>query len=288
MLYYQLPRNHIDFFRNAIKYQKRTIFPESNLDIPEKSISIVTTCMNRLHDLKVTLPQNLKDNADYGNLEFVLLDYSSTDGLREWLLGNDVLRGHMQSGRLKVYHAPDQKHFRPNHSRNTSFKLAQNELIANVDSDNFTHKDYAKRLNECASVQDNKILIVPDNFLIRGGNRLYLKGRFALYKNDIESLCGFDEDLDNGFGHDDMNFVFRAMLDGYKIVRYESKFTEDRLETSNDDRVKFVRNRNYRKMQEVNTQITYWKLCQGRVSVNPDGWGKAKVFKNYTEEMILD
>ena len=47
----------------------------------QHKISICTTCMNRLDDLKQTLPQNILDNADYTRTEFVLIDYNSSDGL---------------------------------------------------------------------------------------------------------------------------------------------------------------------------------------------------------------
>jgi len=286
MLYYQMNRNHVEFFRNTRKYIKRTVFPEKNMNgIPQKSITICTTCMNRLHDLRKTLPRNLEDNSDYDDLEFLLLDYSSNDGLKNWILSSSEMKSYMDSGRLVVYQTKGQQHFRPNHSRNMSFRLAKNDLIANVDSDNFTHRGYATRLNECASVADDRILIVPDNFLIRGSKRLYLKGRFALYKKDIEYLTGFDEDLDNGFGHDDMNFVFRAMMCGFTIVRYESSFTEDRLETKDDERVKYVKNKNYKKMQEVNASITLDKITKGKVAVNPKSWGSGVVWKNYEERI---
>lgn len=288
MLYYQMLENHVQFFRNSNKYLRRTIFPNRNLaGIPNRSFTICTTCMNRLHDLSKTLPKNLEDNADYEDVEFLVLDYSSNDGLKKWIQGSAEIKQYLDSGRLVVYRVDGQTYFRPNHSRNMSFRLATGEMVANVDSDNFTHKGYVSRLNECASVSDSNLLIVPDNFLVRGNNRIFLKGRFALYKKDIELLQGFDEELDDGFGHDDLNFVFRAMLAGFKIVRYESKYTEGRLETKDAERVLYVKNKDYRKMQDVNASITHNKLSRGKIAVNPNGWGKGIVWKNYEQKIEL-
>ena len=49
-------------------------------------VSICTTCMDRLSDLKQTLPQNIQDNLDYPNVEFVVLDYNSKkDDVDGWI-----------------------------------------------------------------------------------------------------------------------------------------------------------------------------------------------------------
>ena len=51
-------------------------------------ISFCTVCMNRLHHLKMTLQKNISDNRDYSNLEFIILDYNSSDGLGEYIRDN--------------------------------------------------------------------------------------------------------------------------------------------------------------------------------------------------------
>ena len=122
---------------------------------------------------------------------------------------------HIKSGRLKYYRTEEPEFFQPNHSQNITFRLSNNDIIANVDADNFTHENYAQRISDCASVAE-QVLIVPDNFLLPNSNRIFLKGRFAIRKQDAYQLRGFDEDLDNGFGNDDLNFVFRAMLSGFQ------------------------------------------------------------------------
>jgi len=44
-------------------------------------ISFCIVCMNRLHQLSQTLLQNIRDNEDYSELEFIVLDYNSNDGM---------------------------------------------------------------------------------------------------------------------------------------------------------------------------------------------------------------
>lgn len=44
--------------------------------------------MNRLHHLQETLPINVLNCGDNDSVEFVILDYSSTDGLEFWMKNN--------------------------------------------------------------------------------------------------------------------------------------------------------------------------------------------------------
>jgi glycosyltransferase involved in cell wall biosynthesis len=237
--------------------------------------------MNRIDDIKKTLPQNLKDNEEYNLAEFILLDYGSTDGLGEWVQKD--LSEHISTGRLTYYYTK-QEHFRPNHSRNVSFRLAQGEVVTNVDADNFTHHGFLKRLNQCASVSPGRILIVPESFLKPQSDRLILRGRFALYRDDLLNLGGFDESLDDGYSHDDVNFVFRAILDGYNLVRFEDKYLEGRVETPISNRTKYIRRLDFELGKKQNSRITTEKLSRCEIAANKEHyWGDALLVKNFHE-----
>ena len=231
--------------------------------------------MNRLHDLRETLPRNIEDGISYPYVEFVLLDYGSKDGVEEWVMNN--LQEHLESGTLR-YCRTEADYFCPNHSRNVSFKLAQGEIIANVDSDNLIHKGFLRRLNQCASVAQEHLLIVPETFLLPDSTRFLLKGRFALYKRDIEWLRGFDEELDGGFSHDDVNFVLRAMMARYQLVRYEKRYIDDRIPTSDEDRRKHMESQvSFYEMKLKNENLTRMRLSKCQLQVNPQGWGEATI-----------
>lgn len=284
---YYVPEKTVDveYFRNSTKYINRSQFGPKD-DSWKPSISLVTRCMNRLHDLKITLPKNIKDNSNYEKLEFVIIDYNSSDGLGDWI--NSNMMDHIESGRLNYFRTDRPNFFCPNHSQNVAFKAAAGDLVANVDSDNYTHFNYANRLAECASVSKKRVIIVPENFLLIGSKRLFLKGRFAIYKSDILDLGGFDEDLDEGFGNDDVNFVLRAMLAGFSIVRYESSFTENRLITTDEQRVSHVKNKEFDYMRNKNGEITWGKLSKGVITVNKNRhWGKESLMKNFKEKIEI-
>jgi len=156
--------------------------------------------------------------------------------------------------------------------------LAQGELVTNVDSDNVMHSGFLERLNQCASVGPTGLLIVPETFLLPKSNRFLLKGRFAMYKEDIEFLRGFDEDLDDGFSHDDVNFVLRAMLARFRIVRFEKAFIKGRILTTDEERRKCVRShQSFYEMKLKNAKLTEEKLARVQIQVNNDGWGEATV-----------
>ena len=72
-------------------------------------ISLCTACMGRLHDLKQTLPKNIEDNRDYPNVEFVILDYNSDDGLEDWMRRN--MMEHIESGLVSYYHTTEPEYF---------------------------------------------------------------------------------------------------------------------------------------------------------------------------------
>lgn len=286
MLFFQ-PAKKIDteYFRYLPKYLNHSqLAPVTSSRTP--SISLVTRCMNRLHDLKETLPKNIQDNADYSNLEFVVVDYGSTDNLEQWV--KSEMMPHIKTGRLSFYRTTEPENFCPNHSQNLTFRVAKNEIVANVDSDNFTHAGYATRIAQCLSIANDRVIAVPENFLLPDSKRLKLKGRFAVYRSDVDYLGGFDEDLDEGFGNDDVSFVLRAMFAGFQISRFESRFTEGRLETEDQERTLLVKNKDFKAILMRNGEITWNKLARGIVQVNRNRhWGKANVVKNFSERLSI-
>ena len=161
-------------------------------------ISLCTVCMNRLHHIRQTLPQNILDNKDYENIEFVVLDYKSTDGLEEWI--RTEMKTYLDSGILSFYKTPTPKYFDRSHSRNLMFNLASGDIISNIDADNFTGKGYASYINDVFK-KDNNSIILPDT----KRQYYYMRdcvGRFATLKEDFLAVAGYDETM-SGYGFED-------------------------------------------------------------------------------------
>ena len=104
------------------------------------TLSFCITCKNRLHQIRQTLPQNLKDNQDAKDvIEFVLVDLGSTDGLHEWVKG--TFADEMAAGYLKYYYTEELPLWHTSIAKNTAHIYANNLIVVNLDCDNFTGKD---------------------------------------------------------------------------------------------------------------------------------------------------
>ncbi|RVU00436.1 glycosyltransferase family 2 protein [Mucilaginibacter limnophilus] len=171
-------------------------------------ISFCTVCMNRLQHLKETLQANIEANQDYANLEFVLLDYNSTDGVE------DYIRNHMsyyiKSGKLVYYKTTSHLYFNRSHSRNVAFRLATGDVLCNIDADNFTGIGFAAYVNEAFSKANDIFLSVFNNNLL---NKSDVLGRICVRKADFYKVTGYDERMVN-YGFEDYDLVNRLELYG--------------------------------------------------------------------------
>lgn len=71
-----------------------------------KQISFCITCMNRLKHLQETLEKNILDNFLVDEVEFVVLDYNSQDGLEEWIAQS--MMKYIEMGILVYYRTTNQ------------------------------------------------------------------------------------------------------------------------------------------------------------------------------------
>jgi len=258
---------------------------KENEKLPEKvskyrKISICTTCMNRLEDLKRTLPKNIEDNKDYPNVEFVLLDYNSADGLSNWIKNNMI--DYIESGKLVYYKTIEPKYFRMGHSRNVAFKLSTGEIVNNVDADNFIGKGFVDVINKLAE-------LCPERAVFAKGKRM-MHGRIGFYKNEFLTLGGYDEDL-VGYGFDDHSLIYRAMALGHKFMWWnELGDFMNRIRTSSKNKTKHMSeaNKNWRETEIINKEITMKKMKNGEFIVNKNrNWGKASVTKNFKDRILV-
>ncbi|MBO9202542.1 MULTISPECIES: glycosyltransferase family 2 protein [Niastella] len=182
----------------------------------QRTISLVTVCMNRLHHLQQTLPRNMSDNEGYEHLEFVVLDYNSTDGLGEWI--NSHMKAYIDNGRLQYYHTLEPACYHPAHSRNMAFLLSTGQLVCNVDADNYSGRHFAAYLNNRFCENEKSVLIT-----FGGSRQLAPKdayGRVCITRDDFIAVNGYDECIDLYCG-EDIDLAKRVMRLGRETVVIE-------------------------------------------------------------------
>lgn len=172
--------------------------------------------MNRLSHLKKTLEKNICDNLVYENLEFILLDYNSTDGLENW--AKNDLKNYIEKGILKYYRTSEPNSFHRSHSRNVAMKLASGDIVCNLDADNFLGEDFAFYVN--FSFSFNKEVFMTSGFK----NGSY--GKVCVRKEHFLKIRGYDERM-SGWGYEDDDLYFRLNLLGLNQINFlEKEFTE--------------------------------------------------------------
>lgn len=166
-------------------------------------LSYCTTCKGRAEDLKETLLQNLADNAR-SNADFVVLDYSSDDGLAEWVQAN--CQTQILKGQLAFYRSAGQKYFHTAHAKNCAHLLATGDLLCNLDADNFTGEGWSDFIYD---------RINAGNDFLYSATGTGSHGRVVVKTDAFHAAGGYDERL-SGYGWDDNDLTERLWKLGYR------------------------------------------------------------------------
>lgn len=170
-------------------------------------ISFCTSCTKRLHHIRETYLLNIELNLDYGEVEFVLLNWNSGDGLDEWVEKN--LGDYINEGVVKYLHTKSPSEFDMARTKNVTARNASGEIVCWVDGDNFISEGYADYLNETFCENEDIIL----NNIVRITRKREGRpnwGRIALFKKYFMEVRGYDEAF-NGWGWEERDFKNRIM-----------------------------------------------------------------------------
>jgi len=241
-------------------------------------ISVVTTCMNRLSDIKQTFLKNVEDNADYPEAQFVLLNYNSKDGLDDWAKKN--LTGLIKEGRVDYYKTSIPEYYSMTHSRNIAFRMADGELIHSVDADHFTCHGFCSRMNALANHYQHKTIFVKS----KQKNR----GRLGFFKKEFIKLGGYDESI-IGYGFDDKDLLFRAAASGFTVVKYGGDFcriTTDHRRHPVDSYAE--EDKDWKYTQRRNALQSILSIFSKKLVANKGrAWGQTKLIKNFNNEEVI-
>lgn len=240
--------------------------------------------MNRLEDIMITLPANIGANADYPELEFVLLDYNSTDGLGRWV--KRKMHKHIESGRLVYYRTDDPEFYSMAHSRNVAFRLASGDIVCNLDADNFTFdgtpvsQSWAWWLSSMADSHPERTMFCKTKQLT------IMHGRVGFWKDEfVDLLGGYNEQL-KGYGFDDQDLAERAIGLGFEPVKWGGSYFY-RIQTPSKKKDNNLEE-SWDKTRRENREVSRANLANGIFRAN-DGrqWGKAALMKNFTTGVTI-
>lgn len=241
------------------------------------SVTFCTTCMGRAHHLRETLKKNILDNQDYPHVDFVILDYNSRDGLKEWLFQTHGAL--IKSGKIKYYQTTEPRHFYFSHAKNVAHKLAIGDILCNLDVDNFTGPSFAAFLVKKFRENPHCFIHAPWN------NHEGAAGRIAILRRHFLLVKGYDEKM-IGFGYEDPNLIVRLINLGLEsILIKEGAFLQvlqhDRAQSIiNSKNKSLIISHWYNRIHSIGSCLGKFEANSGRV------WGRAFVTKNSSTELI--
>lgn len=211
-------------------------------------ISFCTSCKGRAHHVRETLPANLAATADDPDVEFVLLDYQSDDGLGEWVAETQTEA--LRSGRLVYARMDVAPTFWMAHAKNVSHRLASGDVLCNLDADNLLPDGYSHYLRRQFTGR-GALIVAPrrmtawDFISQRVVERLLglrrtpagLNGRIAVDRPTFYRLGGYDEAM-RGWSPEDADFRLRARDAGVPQLAVPRRFWGDVLH--HDDEARFA------------------------------------------------
>ncbi len=249
--------------------------------------------MGRTHHLKQTLLRNIHDNETAGvDVEFVVLNYSSRDGMHDWVMTDPALRPYLDNGTLVYAHYEGASHFRHSHAKNMAHRIASGGVLCNLDADNFTGPDFAGFLVRAFSRKRD--VIVHPSYLNAGlvpPEKRGFFGRIAVTRENFAKLGGYDESY-KGWGGEDTDFMLRAQhMKLWPVMIHDRKYlsvinhgnTERLSNVSAPDRKHALENLRLNHdlprflADQLKQAITYYKKPHNLAANNGVEYGAGKV-----------
>jgi len=266
--------------KDTIKHKKKKLRKANKL-----KISFCMTCMNRLHHVKRTLETSIISNQSYKNVEFVLLDYNSKDGLEQWV--KDKMMKYIESGILNYYQIapPKPRYFNMTHAKNVSHKLGVGDVLCNLDADNFALKGFSDYIMDTFWDNfDEDIFIATCRRNSNAGRGVW--GRICVKRKKFYKVRGYNEVWDK-WGSDDHDFNERLRMSGSRRKCCDKRYLMS-INHSAHERFGGYRRIGGRKIKGRTSGVQSWRKFSAYIKKygfkanNGRHWGKANIIKNFT------
>lgn len=162
------------------------------------TISFCTTVHNRLHQFQAQYAQNREVILNTGGVEWVILNYNSSDGLHEFMESQGQL-----PQKIKYVECLDGAAWHLSVAKNLAHKEGTGDILMNLDCDNLI---------------DDAVQVIRDHFenridvlhLWSGTERDGTYGRVAIWSKLFHNIGGYDESFEP-MGYQDKDLMHRAL-----------------------------------------------------------------------------
>ncbi len=240
-------------------------------------LSFCITCKGRLHHLRQTLPRNLEWTAHLEGIEFVLLNYTSPDGLDDWV--RSEMAEPIGAGRLNYYCAHGFTHFQRAHAKNVAHRAAGGAIVCNLDADNFLGAGFAEFLLTEFGQRERSFIRAP------AGRSTF--GKIAFTKSDFIALGGYDERMAYGWGWEDEDILSRAVASGLReVIIPRDRNWLCALPHSHTARTQFSERKNRLDSNNEHKRLSLEAIESGSWIANAGrNWGAARLTHNFAREV---
>lgn len=146
-------------------------------------------------------------------IEFILVDFGSQDGLFDWIKENHV--EDLQDGYLKYFYTDQMIDWHASIAKNTSHRLASNDILVNLDCDNFTGLNGGKIIIQKFLKYGPKLVLHQFSSNYQDGTY----GRISLYRERFFRIGGYDEHFEP-MGYQDVDLLARLNQTGSKYQQF--------------------------------------------------------------------
>ena len=225
------------------------------------TLSFCITCKDRFYQISQTLKKNLDDNRLHRELiEFVLVDFGSSDGLRDWILSNFI--DDLDSGYLKYYYTEEQSVWHAAICKNTPHYLASNDIVVNLDCDNYVGflggqyviRQFLENRNVffhqfCGDLSDGTF------------------GRISLLKEHFEFIGGYNESLER-LGCEDLDLIDRLQAIKLKYIKSPNRRFSSAIRNPSPE--------GFDALNAINSKTSKLNITEGRIIANNGAYGIRK------------
>lgn len=192
------------------------------------TISICSQIKNRLYQFKQTFNHNLIEINKYNNVDWIIVDIQSDDGLDSFL--KDFLSKYNKNN-IHYYKILDDIPYSIPIAKNFSTRLSNSDFLFNLDIDNYID-----------NIIDN-ILFLKNNTGIKCNTiRKGVYGRIGCHSEYMKTIGGYDESFLPAAGHEN-DLINRLTNIGYDLQHIECQKLP--IQNSKEETIKNFAKNNY-------------------------------------------